>query len=104
MSDFELAFCIYAINKCFHCRLDVKLESGGAGTSGGGGSTVTIAKKPAPPSYQSWQESKGSIKERTSCLVNSDRLSDITFHVGPMDTPIFGNFYPKINPLISRAL
>jgi hypothetical protein len=42
-------------------------------------------------SSQSWQESKGSIKERTSCLVNSERLSDITFHVGSTETPIFGH-------------
>jgi len=42
-------------------------------------------------SSQSWQESKGSIKERTSCLVNSERLSDITFLVGVTETPIFGH-------------
>lgn len=39
----------------------------------------------------SWQETKASIKERTTCLVNSERLSDIKFLVGPLEAPIFGH-------------
>jgi len=44
-----------------------------------------------PSQTLSWQETKGSIKERTSCLVNSEKLSDITFLVGPNETPIHGH-------------
>lgn len=49
---------------------------------------------PAPAStaaVHSWQETKASIKERTTCLVNSERLSDIKFLVGPLEAPIFGH-------------
>jgi hypothetical protein len=40
---------------------------------------------------QSWQETKMTIKDRTSCLVNSERLSDILFLVGQNETPVFGH-------------
>jgi len=44
-----------------------------------------------PTDMQSWQETKTTIKERTSCLVNSERLSDVTFLVGANETPIYGH-------------
>ena len=51
------------------------------------------ASRPSSSSaaVHSWQETKASIKERTTCLVNSERLSDIKFLVGPMEAPIFGH-------------
>ncbi|CAG7732507.1 unnamed protein product [Allacma fusca] len=58
-------------------RLDLKLE----------------VKKPVRRNNedQSWQESKPQVKDRLSYLVNSERLSDVTFLVGPTETPVHGH-------------